>query len=192
MMCAATYLMAYYTYANTSDLFKLKQPKNASTTTDELWYIMPAFKRRAFKTIYIEIGEHELEIPKYSFDFFNSLLSISKRILDENENENATLLQTALFNKVRPLSSSDLQVFRIYWLEKNFSFTDQTGRRLRPLISRFRETGAQLTSYHHGELANNIMLNNTPNTRKKHYSSGNKISNNGMMQDTLSIREEQM
>lgn len=192
MMCAATYLMAYYTYANTSDLFKLKQPKNASTTTDELWYIMPAFKRRAFKTIYIEIGEHELEIPKYSFDFFNSLLSISKRILDENENENATLLQTALFNKVRPLSSSDLQVFRIYWLEKNFSFTDQTGRRLRPLISRFRETGAQLTSYHHGELANNIMLNNTPNTRKKHYSSGNKISNNGMMQDTLSIREEQI
>ena len=36
------------------------------------------------------------------------------------------------------------------------------------------------------------MLNNTPNTRKKHYSVGNKITNNGMMQDALSIREEQI
>lgn len=36
------------------------------------------------------------------------------------------------------------------------------------------------------------MLNNTQNTRKKHYNTGNIITNNGMMQDTLSIREEQI
>lgn len=36
MMCASTFLMAYYTYANTSDLFKLKQPENASTTLGEV------------------------------------------------------------------------------------------------------------------------------------------------------------
>lgn len=191
MMCSATYLLAYYTYANTSDLFKLKQPSSASTTTtNELWYTMPAFKRRAFKAIYVEIGGHELEIPKYALDFFDKLLSASKRIL--NQNENASLLQTALLNNVRPLNPRDLQGFTTTWLEKHFSFTDQTGRRLRPGISRFRETGAQLTAYHQGELANNIMLNNTPDTRKKHYSTGNKITNNGMMQDALSIREEQV
>lgn len=36
------------------------------------------------------------------------------------------------------------------------------------------------------------MLGNTPNVRKKHYSEGNKQSNNGMLQDTLAIREEQI
>lgn len=80
MMSAATYLMGYYTYANTSDLFKLKQPENASTTIGEVWYTMPAFKRRAFKTIRIEMGEHELEIPKYSMDFFDKLLEASRLI----------------------------------------------------------------------------------------------------------------
>jgi len=59
-------------------------------------------------------------------------------------------------------------------------------------VSRFRETGAQLTAYHQGELANDIMLNNTPKTRKRHYSEGSKIANNGMMQDTMSIREAQI
>lgn len=190
MMCAATYLLAYYTYANTSDLFKLKQPENASTTVGEVWYTMPAFKRRAFKTIHVEMGGHDLEIPKYALVFFDKLLSASKYIL--NDGDNATLLQTAWSNKVRPINSNILQTFTQHWLEKHFNFTDQTGRRLRPLISRFRETGAQLTAYHQGELVNNIMLNNTPNTRKKHYNAGNVITNNGMMQDTLSIREEQI
>lgn len=32
MMCAGTYLLSYYTYANTSDLFQLSQPRNASTS----------------------------------------------------------------------------------------------------------------------------------------------------------------
>ncbi|MBF4265254.1 hypothetical protein EAY73_25945, partial [Vibrio anguillarum] len=62
----------------------------------------------------------------------------------------------------------------------------------RPVISRFRETGAQLTAFHQGDMANDIMLNNTPNTRKKHYSEGNKTTNNGMLQDAMAIREEQV
>ncbi|TOD13810.1 hypothetical protein CGJ72_17785, partial [Vibrio parahaemolyticus] len=90
MMCAATYLLAYYTYANTTDLFRLKQPNNASISTGETWYTMPAFKRRAFKTIQVEIGEHELEIPKYAMNFFDKLLNASRII---STNEEATLLQ---------------------------------------------------------------------------------------------------
>lgn len=189
MMCAATYLLAYYTYANTTDLFRLKQPNNASISTGETWYTMPAFKRRAFKTIQVEIGEHELEIPKYAMTFFDKLLNASRII---STNEDATLLQTIASRKVQKLQTSRLQSFLKGWVEKHFSFTDQMGRRLRPRISRFRETGCQLTSYHQGEMVNNLMLNNTPNTRKRHYSEGNKLANNGMMQDTMSIREEQV
>lgn len=189
MMCAATYLLAYYTYANTTDLFRLKQPNNASISTGETWYTMPAFKRRAFKTIQVEIGEHELEIPKYAMTFFDKLLNASRII---STNEEATLLQTIASRNVQKLQTSRLQSFLKNWVEKHFSFTDQMGRRLRPSISRFRETGSQITSYHQGEMVNNLMLNNTPNTRKRHYSEGNKLANNGMMQDTMSIREEQV
>ncbi|WP_318481438.1 hypothetical protein [Photobacterium leiognathi] len=188
MMAAATFLMAYYTYANTSELFKLKPPENASTTLGEVWYTMPAFKRRAFKTIRVEMGAHELEIPKYSMDFFDKLLEASRLISD---GENALLLQTITSKKVHPIDSNILQNFLGGWVEKHFTFTDQTGRRLRPVVSRFRESGAQLTIFHQGVMANNIMLDNTPEVRKKNYSEGNKQSNKGMMQDTVAIREEQ-
>lgn len=189
MMCAATYLLAYYTYANTSSLLQLRQPSNASISTGEVWYTMPAFKRRAFKTIQIEIGQHELEIPKYAMTFFDKLLKASKII---SNNEQATLLQTISSKKIQPLQSGTLQAFLERWVEKNFTFTDQVGRRLRPNICRFRETGSQLTAYHQGEMVNDLMLNNTPGTRRRHYSEGNKLANNGMMQDTMLIREEQV
>ncbi len=60
------------------------------------------------------------------------------------------------------------------------------------MVSRFRETGAQLTAYHQGEMVNDIMLGNTLNTRQRHYSEGSRIANNGMMQDAMSIREEEI
>lgn len=189
MMCAGTFLLSYYTYANTSDLFRLKQPVNASTTLGEVWYTMPAFKRRAFKTILVEMGNHELEIPKYAMNFFDSLLNASKLI---STDENATLLQTVAKGKVTAMKTNILQAFLHRWVEKHFTFIDQKERRLRPVVSRFRETGAQITAYHQGAMVNDVMLNNKPNTRKKSYSEGNRISNNGMMQDAMSIKEEQV
>ncbi|EGR5447954.1 hypothetical protein COR24_15525 [Vibrio cholerae] len=189
MMCAGTYLLAYYTYANTSDLFQLKQPDNASKSVDEIWYTMPAFKRRAFKTIQVEMGGHELDIPKYAMNFFDMLLEASRLISTDS---NATLLQTIASKKYAPLKNRTLQDFLSQWVEKHFRFTDQTGRRLRPIISRFRETGAQITTYHQGELVNDIMLNNASNTRKKSYSTGNQTANNGMMQDAISLREQEI
>ncbi|WP_039985580.1 hypothetical protein [Vibrio owensii] len=189
MMCAATFLLAYYTYANTGDLFQLKQPNNASMSMGDNWYTMPAFKRRAFKTIQVEIGNHELEIPKYALDFFDKLLNASTIISSGGD---ATLLQTIASQKVQPLKTRTLQAFLRLWVEKHFTLVDQTGRRLRPVISRFRETGSQLTTYHQGEVVNDIMLSNKRSTRKRHYSKGNKLANNGMMQDVMSIREEQV
>ncbi|MEZ9859060.1 hypothetical protein AB4381_11375 [Vibrio splendidus] len=189
MMCAGTYLLSYYTYANTSDLLQLPQPRNASISAGETWYTMPAFKRRAFKTIQVEMGDHELDIPKYAMRFFDHLLNASRLISTE---ENTTLLQTVVTQKATTMKRVTLNDFLRLWVEKHFTFTDQTGRRLRPTISRFRETGAQITSYHQGEMVNDIMLGNTHNIRKRSYSKGNRIANNGMMQDAMSIREEEI
>ncbi|TKE93474.1 hypothetical protein FCV53_04970 [Vibrio sp. F12] len=189
MMCAGTYLLAYYTYANTSNLFQLKQPDNASTSLGETWYTMPAFKRRAFKTIQVEVGGHELDIPKYAMSFFDTLLEASRLI---STNSNATLLQMVASRQSTQFKNTTLQTFLRTWVEKHFTFTDQMGRRLRPVISRFRETGAQITTFHQGELVNDIMLNNTSNTRKKSYSKGNRTANNGMMQDAMSLREQEI
>lgn len=189
MMCAGTYLLSYYTYANTSDLFQLSQPRNASTSAGKTWYTMPAFKRRAFKTIQVEMGDHELDIPKYAMRFFDHLLNASRLI---STDENARLLQTVAVKQATPMKRCVLQGFLKGWFEKHFTFIDQTGRRLRPIISRFRETGAQITAYHQGEMINDIMLGNTLNTRKRSYSEGNRVINNGMMQDAMSIREEEI
>ncbi|SON51132.1 hypothetical protein [Vibrio tapetis] len=190
MMCAATYLLAYYTYTNTGELFKLKRPTAASTSISEIWYTMPAFRRRAFKSIQVEMGGHGLiDVPKYSISFFDKLLHASTLI---SSDENALLLQTVVNKKPQRIKTVTLQDSLLKWIEKYFNFRDQTKRRLRPMISRFRETGSQLTAYHQGEMTNDIMLNNTPNTRKQHYSQGNKHINNGMLQDVMVIRQEQI
>nr|MBF4396075.1 hypothetical protein [Vibrio anguillarum] len=111
---------------------QLSHPDNSSTTLGEVWYTMPAFKRRAFKTIQVEMCGHELDIPKYALEFFDKLREASMLI---DTGDHATLLQTIVTNKVQPINPSTLRAFAD-WMEKHFSFTDQTSRRLRPVISR--------------------------------------------------------
>ncbi|MGT2593414.1 hypothetical protein ACVQ79_13160 [Vibrio cholerae] len=188
MMSTAAYLLSYYTYSNTGVILELKRPINASVSLGEQWYTMPAFKRRAFKTVQVEMGEHTLNIPKYSMSFFDRLIEVSK-IIDNSDG--ALLLQTQIGSTVKALNGGTLQAFSQDWLNKYFHLTDQTGRPLKPIISRFRETGAQLTAFHQGEAANSVLLENTPNVRRKHYSTGNRLQNNGMILDTVSIRQEQ-
>lgn len=188
MMSAATYLLSYYTYSNSGVLFNLPRPKSVSTTTQDVWYSMPAFKRRAFKLIHVEMGEHTLDIPKYSMQFFDTLLAISKAI---DPKDGAKLLQTCTFNKTSLITPVLLQDFYSKWMLKHFSFKDLRGRELRPVISRFRETGSQLTQHFQGELAQNALLDNTKSVRRKHYSTGNKFENQGMTQDAANIRQQQ-
>lgn len=188
MICAATYLLSYYTYSNTGVILALKRPSNASISLGDKWYTMPAFKRRAFKTIQVEMGEHTLNIPKYSMSFFDRLIEISKLI---DKSDGALLLQTYIGKTVKSINGGILHSFSQGWLNKHFQLTDQKGESLRPVISRFRETGAQLTAFHQGESASGVLLNNTPNVRQKHYSTGNRQQNNSMMQDTALIRQEQ-
>ncbi|MCC4821233.1 hypothetical protein LMH81_32445, partial [Vibrio lentus] len=99
---------------------------------EEVWYTMPSFKRRAFKTIQIEMGEHRLDIPKYAMQFFDNLLNASRLI---STNKSATLLQTVTKRQATPVKNSILQSFLSLWVDKHFAFVDQTGRRLRPMVS---------------------------------------------------------
>ncbi|MDK9762971.1 hypothetical protein KI743_13245 [Vibrio sp. D420a] len=188
MMASATYLLSYYTYSNASVLFSLPRPNTVSTTTQDVWYTMPAFKRRAFKLIHIEMGKHTLDIPKYSMQFFDTLLAVSREI---DNSDDSLLLQTCVFNKASPISSRLLVDFHSKWLAKHFSFIDQRGRKLRPVISRFRETGSQLTRHFQGDIAQNITLDNSESVRRRHYSTGNRHENQGMTQDAALLRQQQ-
>lgn len=188
MMAAATYLLAYYTYSNSTQLYQLKRPQKASFSTQDKWCSMPAFKRRAFKVVHIEMGEHTLDIPKYSMTFFDTLLTVSRHL---DNSDNALLLQTCSYNQRRPISGALLTTFVSQFLKIRFPMQDNRGRELRPQISRFRETGNQLTQLTQGDIVAGYFLNNTSSTRKRSYATGNKYENNRMMQETTLIRAEQ-
>lgn len=187
MMVSATYLLAYYTSANTTQLLNISRPTTVSKSVLETWYSMPAFKRRAFKVIHIEMGSHRLDIPKYSMQFFDRLLRVSQ-IIDNSDS--ARLFQSRHNKKLLPITQQYLNHFN-NWTRKNFNFVDEIGNSLTPVISRFRETGSQLTSYHLGSIAQGIVLDNTPSVRRRHYSTGNPYCNQAMTQETALIRQEQ-
>ena len=187
MMVVATFLMSYYTYTNATQLYNIKRPKDISYEKDK-WYTMPAFKRRAFKTIHIEIGEHYIDIPKYCMDFFNTLLSVSKMI---DKSDNAPLIQACWANKTAPMNGAFLRDFNNLFLRKHFPMFDAKGIELRLSNSRFRATGSQISLLNDNEIETALLLNNSPNVIKRHYSKGNKFDNSKMMQEASYIRAEQ-
>ncbi|MCS6159816.1 hypothetical protein [Shewanella baltica] len=188
MIAAATYLLAFYTYANSSVLFSLTRPQRITVPIQEIWYTMPAFKRRAFKIVQLEIGAHDMYIPKYAMSFFDRLLEVSIAI---DSSDDSLLLQTCHSNQISPIDQPMLSAFSRKWLSKNFKLMDERNRDLRPVISRFRKTGSQLSIYHQGNIAQGILLDSAPNVLNKHYATGNKLNNQGMTQDVALIRQEQ-
>lgn len=188
LMVAATYLLAYYTFCNTSTLLQLKRPSIASQPLGDVWYSMPAFKRRAFKTLTVEIGDHKLNIPKYCLDFFDTLLKVSQAVDRQPE---ALLLQTVVNGHHKTITPYHFRDFNVSILRKWFALVDSRGRELRPVISRFRETGSLMTQLRLGDIAAAELLDNTPSTIRRHYSTGNHHDNNAMMQETIAIRVHQ-
>ncbi|MDC9513090.1 hypothetical protein PSH47_04950 [Pseudoalteromonas sp. CST5] len=187
MMIAATFLLSYYTFSNTTQILKLRRPKSAGLKKEN-WYVMSAFKRRAFKVINIEIGEHHIDIPKYCIDFFNTLLEVSKVI---DNSDDAPLIQACWENKKTPLNNAFLRDFNSIFIKNSFPMYDSTGKELRFSVSRFRATGSYISQLNSNEIETAILLNNTPRTVKRHYSEGNKLENNIMMQQAALIRAEQ-
>lgn len=188
LMSVATYLLAYYTFCNTSTLLQLKRPTFTSQSLGDTWYSMPAFKRRAFKVLTVEIGTHKLTIPKYCIDFFDTLLRVSQHI---DPSPQALLLQTYTRGQRRSITPYHFREFNVTLLGRYFPLKDDLGRPLRPIISRFRETGSLMTQIRFGDIAAAELLGNTPSVIRKHYSTGNRHSNNAMLQESASIRAYQ-
>jgi hypothetical protein len=188
MMAAATYLMSYYTWANTTSLLAIQRPQETTLSTKEKWYQMPIFKRRSFRIITFRFGDHgQLNVPKYSLEFFNQLLHVSGIIATHwAKAEVPRLLITIRQSRASPLRAEELSRFNIF-LRKNFSLKDDKGEPLRAVISRFRATGSQMMQLHHRPALSAELLGNTPGTIRRHYSEGNEFDNQSMIQDAVSV-----
>jgi hypothetical protein len=183
LMASAAYLMSYYTWGNTTTLLSLQRPEKTTSNIKEDWYQMPAFKRRSFKIVTLQIGDHgKLNIPKYSLDLFNQLLRVSTSISESSN----LLFQTASVNGITPLTTSHLANFNTF-LSKHFRLTDDKSLPLSPTISRFRATGSQLMQLHYSHIQAASLLGNSPHTTRRHYSEGNEHDNHSMLQDSVSI-----
>lgn len=189
LFCSAIFLMSYYTWANASVLYQLKRPHTVSQKLSDEWHQMPAFKRRAFKTITVEIGAHgRLDIPKYALQFFDQLLNASRLL---NPNPDGWLLPSVNFvGQVTMMSGAVINDFKLKWLSKYFPMTDARGERLWPVIRRFRATGGQLALAQKGVMNAALLLDNTPDVVKRAYSSGNPHENNLMNRDTSHTLEQ--
>ncbi|PJD79765.1 hypothetical protein B9Q34_18880 [Enterobacter hormaechei] len=187
---AATFLLSYYTWSNSTILYSLRRPQTKTNAISSNWYQMPAFKRRAFKTITVELGDHnKLEIPKYATQFFDQLMTASKLV---DPNPDGLLLPAYSYRKrkVQMMSGCLLNDFKAKWLARYFPMTDEQGEILWPVPRRFRATGSHLTLALKGTLEAAILLDNTPQTVAHAYSSGNKYENDLMNRDTSQTLEQ--
>lgn len=184
LMASAVYLLAYYTWGNTTSLLSLRRPEQVARETTDAWYQMPVFKRRAFRVITLQIGDHNnINIPKYSLEFFNQLLTLSTLISPAKQ---SLLFNTVSPDGVTPLSSVHLASL-CGFIRKHFHLTDDQNRPLNPVISRFRTTGSQRVLLSHPASRAALILGNSSGTVHRHYSSGNKTENDLMIQDTVTI-----
>ncbi|MFV7707874.1 hypothetical protein [Shewanella algae] len=186
----ATFLLSYYTWSNSTVLYSLRRPQTSTHAISSNWYQMPAFKRRAFKTITVELGDHnKLEIPKYATQFFDQLMTVSKLV---DPKPDGLLLPAYSYRKrkVQMMSGCLLNGFKANWLTKYFPMTDERGDVLWPTPRRFRATGSHLTLALKGTLEAAILLDNTPRTIALAYSSGNPHENDLMNRDTSQTLEQ--
>lgn len=190
MMAAATYLMAYYTWANTTSLLTIQRPDETTQSTKEKWYQMPVFKRRSFRIITLRFGAYgEINIPKYSLEFFNFLLKVSGLIAYYWEHDAPpNLLITFRKSQAVCMSAVELNNFNKF-LNMNFHLKDDKGEKLTPVISRFRATGSQIMQLHHTPAMSAELLGNSSQTVRRHYSEGSEFDNQSMIQDAVSVME---
>lgn len=191
MMAAATYLMSYYTWANTTSLLAIQRPDETTQSTKEKWYQMPVFKRRSFRIITLRFGDHgELNIPKYSLDFFNLLLKVSGLISYHWEHDAPpNLLITFRNSQAVNMRAGELSNFNKF-INKNFHLKDDKGDRLTPVISRFRTTGSQIMQLHHTPAMSAELLGNSIQTVRRYYSEGSEFDNQSMLQDAVTVMED--
>ena len=174
------YLLAYYSWGNTTQLFNIIRPQIDGQTLEEKWAKMPAFKRRANKYISIELGENDsLEIPRHAVKVFEKIQNISTTL---NPNPGAHLLLCVKSGRTQPINSYALSQFN-RWLKNNIDLRDDFDRPLVPEAGRFRASGINRFQVYTGDLLRpTIISGNTPQVLNRNYSTGNKHDNDMQIQ----------
>lgn len=181
LICSAYYLMSFYTFSNSTQLFNLKRPDDNGTGVFEKWYEMSVEKRRAVKYVSIEIGENDsVDIPKHALHFIDKQIEISKMISSDDEGLLFPLISRK--GEVIPLNSGHLKKFND-WVAKVAGFRDEYNRKINLSAQRFRVTGRRIMEEAGlNKIAISSALQNTPQTLDKSYSEGNKYENTKQMQ----------
>jgi hypothetical protein len=183
--CLGYFLMSYYTWANSSCLLKLKRPIQKNTSNGK-WFSESVEKKRAGKFITIELGDNNSTIiPKHGLKLVERLINLSSLVsVDENR-----LFNVCIEGAIRPLESHVLTNFT-NWVVKAFNLKADNGWPLRLQAQRFRVTGSnRYLSITGDQVGTSILLNNTPDVVRKHYSSGNEHDNNMQLQAISRVLE---
>jgi len=185
--CAAYFLLAYYTWGNASSIRDMNIPKASQKKgKDGKWFIQTVLKKRANKYVTVELGDNNTtDIPKHALNFINDLISLTHTLFPETNR----LLHQCMRGKNKSLSPTHIRS-NMNWLINTFDLTDDNGQQLRPEAKRFRATGASnylaLTG---NSLETSMLLNNTPDVVRKHYSRGNESENKAQLQATANTLE---
>jgi hypothetical protein len=183
--CIGYFLMSYYTWANSSCLLKLNRPQQKSASNGK-WFSQTVEKKRAGKFVTIELGDNNSTIiPKHGLNLIERLIKLSNLVaVDENR-----LFSACIEGSVRPLEANLLTQFT-NWLVKAFNLKADNGWPLRLQAQRFRVTGSnRYLSITGDQIGTSILLNNTPNVVRQHYSSGNEHDNNMQLQAISRVLE---
>ncbi|EKN4583347.1 hypothetical protein CGH86_09825 [Vibrio parahaemolyticus] len=169
---AAYFLLAYYTWGNTTVLLNMTKPKE-KIYEGGAWYEQSVLKPRANKFVSVSIGDNgTYHVPKIALRFFEQLLKLSTSISTDSH-----LLYQVNAGTAAPLQQGHIQTFS-NWLQQTFSLVADDNKPLRPTASRFRASGSYRYLAKTGNaIETSLLLGNTPRTLNKHYSSGNILEN---------------
>lgn len=177
--CSAYFLLSYFTLSNCSSILKMQKVERNSNGK-YIWFEQSVLKPRANKYVSISIGDNgTFHVPKYALRFFESLLELSHAVSSNNH-----LFFQLINQQIRPLESHDLSVFS-KWIQTTFSLKDDNGDILKITNQKFRASGSyrylMLTG---SDVDTSILLGNTPQVLKRHYSTGNEGDNNNQLRAT--------
>lgn len=169
---AAYFLLAYYTWGNTTVLLNMTKPKE-KIYKGGVWFEQSILKPRANKFVSVSIGDNgTYHVPKIALRFFEQLLKLSTAVSLDNH-----LLFQVKAGKVAPLEQNHIQTFS-KWIQSTFSLITDDNKPLRPTASKFRASGSYRYLAKTGNaVETSLLLGNTPRTLSKHYSSGNTVEN---------------
>jgi hypothetical protein len=183
--CLGYFLMSYYTWANSSCLLKLKRPQQKNTANGK-WFSQSVEKKRAGKFVTIELGDNNSTIiPKHGLRLVERLLKLSTLVSPDDNR----LFSACIEGSIRPLEANLLTQFT-NWIIKSFNLKADNGWPLRLQAQRFSVTGSnRYLSMTGDQVGTAILLNNTPDVVRKHYSSGNEHDNNMQLQAISRVLE---